>query len=72
VAAVVDPADYPLLLAELESGEGALCLATRFRLAQKAFAATAEYDRAIADYLGRLPAARVAACYPHLHPGAKA
>jgi phosphoribosylaminoimidazolecarboxamide formyltransferase/IMP cyclohydrolase len=69
VAAVVDPADYPAILAELEASGGALSLATRFRLAQKAFGATAEYDRAIADYLGRLPASRVAASYPDLRPG---
>ena len=72
VAAVVDPADYPAILAELESGGGALSLATRFRLAQKAFAATAEYDRAIAEYLGGLEAARVAACYPNLKAGGAA
>ncbi len=69
VAAVVDPADYPSILAELESGGGALGLATRFRLAQKAFAATAEYDRAIAEYLAGLPASLVAACYPNLKAG---
>jgi phosphoribosylaminoimidazolecarboxamide formyltransferase/IMP cyclohydrolase len=72
VAAVVDPADYPSILAELESGGGALSLATRFRLAQKAFAATAEYDQAIADYLDDLPADRVAACYPNLKAGGAA
>jgi phosphoribosylaminoimidazolecarboxamide formyltransferase/IMP cyclohydrolase len=52
VAAVVDPADYPGLLAELQASGGTLSLAARFRLAQKAFAATAEYDRLIAGYLG--------------------
>ena len=35
----------------------------RFCLAQKAFAHTAEYDRAIADYLGRQGAAGVSGCY---------
>jgi phosphoribosylaminoimidazolecarboxamide formyltransferase/IMP cyclohydrolase len=72
VAAVADPADYPSILAELESAGGALSLATRFRLAQKAFAATAEYDRAIAEYLGGLPAEQVAACYPNLKAGGAA
>jgi phosphoribosylaminoimidazolecarboxamide formyltransferase/IMP cyclohydrolase len=70
VAAVVDPADYPAVLAELEANDGALGLATRFRLAQKSFAATAEYDRAIAGYLGGLEASQVAACYPDLKAGA--
>ncbi len=51
VAVVVDPADYPLLRAELESQSGALGSATRFRLAAKAFAHTSEYDGAIAHYL---------------------
>jgi phosphoribosylaminoimidazolecarboxamide formyltransferase/IMP cyclohydrolase len=35
----------------------------RFSLAQKAFAHTADYDRAIADYLGGRSAAEVAGCY---------
>ena len=69
VAVVVDPADYPALLSELEAGGGALSLGTRFRLAQKAFAATAEYDRAIAGYLEGLTGSQVAASYPNLKPG---
>jgi phosphoribosylaminoimidazolecarboxamide formyltransferase/IMP cyclohydrolase len=69
VAAVADPADYAGILEELRAAGGALCLATRFRLAQKAFAVTAEYDRAIAAYLGGLAAAQVASCYPDLRPG---
>jgi phosphoribosylaminoimidazolecarboxamide formyltransferase/IMP cyclohydrolase len=63
VASVVDPADYPAILAELRAGGGKLSLPLRFRLAQKAFAHTAEYDRAIADYLARQDAARVSECY---------
>jgi len=52
-AVVVDPADYPGVLAELERGGGALSDATRARLARKAFAHTARYDTLIAEYLGR-------------------
>lgn len=63
VASVVDPADYPAILRELESHNGRTTLETRFRLAQKAFAHTADYDRAIADYLGRQSMADVAPCY---------
>jgi phosphoribosylaminoimidazolecarboxamide formyltransferase/IMP cyclohydrolase len=63
VAAVVDPADYPAVVSELKAHDGRLPLALRFRLAQKAFALTAEYDRAIADYLGRMSAADVKAGY---------
>jgi phosphoribosylaminoimidazolecarboxamide formyltransferase/IMP cyclohydrolase len=63
VAAVVDPADYSTLLAELQERKGSLALTTRFRLAQKAFAHTASYDRAIANYLAAQMPARALACY---------
>jgi phosphoribosylaminoimidazolecarboxamide formyltransferase/IMP cyclohydrolase len=52
VAVLVDPADYPKVLAELQSG--AISDATRFALAKKAFAHTAAYDGAIANYLTSL------------------
>jgi phosphoribosylaminoimidazolecarboxamide formyltransferase/IMP cyclohydrolase len=71
VAAVVDPADYGPLVEELESGGGRIGLATRYRLAQKAFAYTAGYDRVIADYLCGCSYARVAASYPRIHRGVK-
>ncbi len=51
VAALTDPADYAAVLEELDAHRGALSLATRYRLAQKAFALTARYDAAIASYL---------------------
>jgi AICAR transformylase/IMP cyclohydrolase PurH len=38
-------------------------LATRYRLACKAFRLTAEYDMAIAGYLSRLDPRAVAECY---------
>jgi len=63
VASVVDPADYPAIIRELESNSGQTTLETRFRLAQKAFAHTADYDRAIADYLGRQTINDVSSCY---------
>jgi len=63
VASVVDPADYPMILNELKANSGRMTFEQRFRLAQKAFAHTAEYDRAIADYLGGQDAAVVRACY---------
>ena len=57
VAVVVDPADYAGLAEEL-AGEGALSLATRQRLAAKAYAHTADYDAAVARYLAaQLPGA---------------
>ena len=49
VAVVVDPADYGPVLDELRS-EGRLPATTRLRLARKAFAQIAAYDRAIADW----------------------
>jgi phosphoribosylaminoimidazolecarboxamide formyltransferase / IMP cyclohydrolase len=51
VGIVVDPGDYPGVLAELESNGGVLGEATRFRLMRKAFAHTASYDGAIANWL---------------------
>ena len=49
VASVVDPADYPEVLAELRDN-GALSDALRRRLAAAAFAHTAAYDAAIANW----------------------
>ena len=50
VSVIVDPADYPRVLAELEA-DGNTRLVTRFRLARKVFALTANYDAAISRYL---------------------
>ena len=49
VAVVVDPADYGLVLADLEQ-HGAITLGLRRRLAQKAYARTAAYDAAISNW----------------------
>jgi phosphoribosylaminoimidazolecarboxamide formyltransferase/IMP cyclohydrolase len=51
---VVDPADYDALRRELTELKGGLRLSTRRRLAGKAFAHTARYDRIIARYFDRL------------------
>ena len=51
VAVVTDPADYSLILQEMSTNDGSLSLATRQRLAAKAFRLTNRYDGAIADYL---------------------
>ncbi|WIM11121.1 bifunctional phosphoribosylaminoimidazolecarboxamide formyltransferase/IMP cyclohydrolase [Enhydrobacter sp.] len=50
VTVVVDPVDYPALLAELTANEGATTLALRRRLAATAYARTAAYDSAIATW----------------------
>jgi phosphoribosylaminoimidazolecarboxamide formyltransferase/IMP cyclohydrolase len=68
VAAVVDPDDYPAILSEMQANSGGMPLALRFRLAQKAFAHTAEYERAIADYLGGVAAAGIDNCYTLMSP----
>src|SRR5205807_1943724 len=49
-AAVVDPADYEAVLAELRESGSRLSLETRTRLAAKAFACTARYDAAISTW----------------------
>ncbi|MFL4978392.1 MAG: bifunctional phosphoribosylaminoimidazolecarboxamide formyltransferase/IMP cyclohydrolase [Xanthobacteraceae bacterium] len=50
VAVVVEPADYAPVLAELKAHGGATTLALRRRLAAKAYARTAAYDAAIANW----------------------
>src|SRR5690606_30637721 len=54
VTVLVDPADYGVVLEEMQRNGGATTLETRARLARKVFRATAAYDGMIADYLGRL------------------
>ena len=54
VAVICDSADYESVLAEMTENEGCLSLATRFRLARKAFEHVAEYDAAISNYLGEI------------------
>ena len=49
-AVVVDPADYDAVLAELAAHDGRIGLATRRRLAARAFACTARYDAAISSW----------------------
>ncbi len=63
VASVTDPADYEGIIDELESCEGLLSLDSRLKLMKKAFAHTAEYDRAIAEYFAKQTIGDVAGCY---------
>ncbi|WP_424361229.1 bifunctional phosphoribosylaminoimidazolecarboxamide formyltransferase/IMP cyclohydrolase [Methylocystis parvus] len=53
VAVVVDPSDYAAVMDEMAGSGGATTLATRRRLAQKAFARTAAYDAAISNWLAQ-------------------
>ncbi len=50
VAVIVDTADYPLLLKELETHNGSTPLDLRRQLAAKAYARTASYDAAISNW----------------------
>jgi phosphoribosylaminoimidazolecarboxamide formyltransferase/IMP cyclohydrolase len=52
VAVVIDPADYPLVLAEIKSG--GIARDTKFMLAKKVYAHTAAYDGMIANYMSSL------------------
>jgi phosphoribosylaminoimidazolecarboxamide formyltransferase/IMP cyclohydrolase len=50
VACLTDPADYAALVREIDGNDGTTSLALRKSLAAKAFAATAAYDSAIAQW----------------------
>lgn len=63
VASVVDPEDYGRIITELKENDNNISLKTRFELAKKAFAHTAEYDSTIAGYLAGRTFDDVNACY---------
>ncbi|RXH56964.1 IMP cyclohydrolase [Granulicella sibirica] len=56
VAVVTSASDYEAILGEMAASEGALCHATRWGLAKKAFAVTAAYDAGIATALESIEA----------------
>ena len=56
VGVVVDAGDYVKVLDELKSNQCSLSDQTRFYLAQKVFAHTANYDANISNYLGAMDA----------------
>ncbi len=53
VTVIVDPADYPQVLKEIEE-TGNTSLKTRFKLAAKVFALTSKYDTAISQWLEKV------------------
>ncbi len=57
VVVVVDPADYPAVLAALREGGGVAPESLRLSLAAKAFAHTQQYDAAIAGWLAGVASA---------------
>ena len=56
VVVICDPADYQLVLDEMKAGNGDVSYDTKFTLAKKVFAHTAQYDGAITNYLTSLGA----------------
>lgn len=54
VAIVVDPTDYTTIIDEMGANNNSVSDATCFRLAVKTFEHTAQYDGAIANYLGTI------------------
>jgi len=63
VASVTDPGDYAEILEEIHRSGGGISLQTRFKLAKKAFAHTADYDAAISKYLAERGFGEIAGCY---------
>ena len=55
VTVVVDAADYPCVIGEMQRSGGVVGAKTRFELAARAFAHTARYDAAIANFLASVP-----------------
>lgn len=54
VTVVVEPDDYETVLSDINSFDGAVTTTTRRRLAARAYAHTAAYDDAVAQYMGSL------------------
>jgi phosphoribosylaminoimidazolecarboxamide formyltransferase/IMP cyclohydrolase len=71
VASVTDPADYERIIDELWKTGGMVSLRTRFNLARKAFAHTAEYDTTIARYLATREFGEIEGCYTIRQGGKK-
>jgi len=55
VAVVTAASDYAAIIAELQSNGGVLSSDTHWRLAKRAFATTAAYDRAVSARLAEIP-----------------
>ena len=55
VVIVVSPNEYAEIIGEMTAGGGSLSQETHWRLAKKAFATTAAYDRAVSNRLAEIP-----------------
>ncbi len=58
VVVICDPTDYEVVLGEMRANNGDVAYETRFGLAKKVFAHTAQYDGAITNYFTSLGADR--------------
>ena len=58
VAVLTNPSQYPQIIADLDANDGCLSEEQRFELAKAAFAHTAHYDTAIANYLTNVDSVR--------------
>ena len=67
VTVVVDSADYAPVLGEMRANRGSVAPETRFRLAMKTFEHTAQYDGAIANYLGTIDNSGKRHRFPHTY-----
>ena len=59
VVVICDPTDYQTVLQEMQTNQGEVSFDTRFGLALKVFAHTAQYDGSITNYLSSLGADRL-------------
>ena len=64
VTVIVDTVDYDLVLTELKENKKSVSNETRFRLAQKVFAHTANYDANVSNYLGAMNEEKEPVNYP--------
>lgn len=63
VASVTDPDDYAGILEEIQNGNMCISLGTRLKLMKKAFAHTADYDTAIAEFFAKQGVDNISECY---------
>ncbi|MEO5345732.1 MAG: bifunctional phosphoribosylaminoimidazolecarboxamide formyltransferase/IMP cyclohydrolase [Magnetococcus sp. YQC-9] len=66
VTVLVDPEDYVRVLTEMRANHGAVSAKTNAELARKAFARTAAYDAAIANWLTALDAENKPGLFPEV------
>lgn len=67
VAVIVDESDYSVVLLELANNDGKISDETRFTLAVNAYRHTAEYDNAVATYLGGIDQPHDESTFPNTY-----